>query len=159
MPALTENNSSEQFLRLEEFKRLCRERSLRLTKQRLEVFRAVAASREHPGAEAVFERVRRTLPNISLDTVYRTLASLEEAGVVTRVGASHKARFDARPEPHYHFVCTNCAEVYDVFPPAGSRGLPVPENIREFGEVKNVNLQFRGICRRCLSAANDVKKQ
>lgn len=143
--------------RMEEFKKLCRERSLRVTAQRLEIFRTVAQSKAHPSAEAVFGFVRKKLPNISLDTVYRTLASMEEAGLVFRVGMSSKARFDADLSPHYHFVCMSCGEVYDVFPPGGEPAPRVPENVSEFGEVKNVNLQFRGICKRCRKAADDVK--
>lgn len=144
-------------LRMEEFKKLCRARSLRVTGQRLEIFRTVAQSKAHPCAETVFGFVRKKLPNISLDTVYRTLACMEEAGVVFRVGLSSKARFDADLTPHYHFVCMSCGEVYDVFPPRGAQSPRLPDNIAEFGEVKNVNLQFRGICNRCRKGADDVK--
>lgn len=144
--------------RVEEFKKLCRSRALRVTNQRLEIFRTVAQSKAHPSAEAVFAAVRKKMPNISLDTVYRTLASMEEAGVVFRVGLSSKARFDADLTPHYHFVCMNCGEVYDIFPSADEKQVLVPHNINEFGEVKNVNLQFRGICNRCRKTAEDIKK-
>ncbi len=144
--------------RVEEFKKLCRSRSLRITSQRLEIFRTLAQSKAHPSAEAVFAAVRKKLPNISLDTVYRTLASMEEAGVVFRVGLSSKARFDADLTPHYHFVCMNCGEVYDIFPGENERQVLVPQNINEFGEVKNVNLQFRGICNRCRKTAEDMQK-
>ena len=144
--------------RVEEFKKLCRSRSLRITSQRLEIFRTVAQSKAHPSAEAVFAAVRKKLPNISLDTVYRTLASMEEAGVVFRVGLSSKARFDADLTPHYHFVCMNCGEVYDIFPGEKEQQVLVPQNIDQFGEVKNVNLQFRGICNRCRKTAEDIKK-
>ena len=142
--------------RVEEFKELCRRHNLRVTEQRLEIFRTVAQSKEHPSAEAVFGQVRKKMPNISLDTVYRTLSSMEEAGLVSRVGNSTKARFDADLTPHYHFVCTACGEVYDV-PAAVPDAALVPANIAEFGEVKNVNLQFRGICNRCREAAGEKK--
>ena len=76
----------------------------------------MARSSSHPCAEAVFEEVRTSLPNVSLDTVYRTLASLEEMGLLMRVGLTSKARFDGDLRPHCHFVCTKCGEVYDIFP-------------------------------------------
>ncbi len=151
-------NGKDLKARVEEFKKLCRSRSLRITSQRLEIFRTVAQSKAHPSAEAVFAAVRKKLPNISLDTVYRTLASMEEAGVVFRVGLSSKARFDADLTPHYHFVCMNCGEVYDIFPGEGEQPVLMPQNINEFGEVKNVNLQFRGICNRCRKATEDIQK-
>ncbi len=143
--------------RLDRFKKLCRKCSLRVTNQRVEIFRALAQSKEHPSVEQVFKCVRQTMPNISLDTVYRTLSSMEEAGVVFRVGLSNKARFDADLTPHYHFVCMECGEVYDVTPAFGKEPFWNAEQVKEFGEVKNVNLQFHGICKRCTSAANDVQ--
>lgn len=134
--------------RLASFESECRARGLRVTRQRLEVFRAVAASREHPSAEVVLQLVRKTLPNVSLDTVYRTLSSLEQMELLTRVGLSAKERFDGDLRPHAHFVCTRCGEVYDVF----TAGMTLPEASQkacEWGEVKRVNVQFRGICKRC----------
>lgn len=136
--------------RLERFQTHCREKGLRVTKQRQEIFRTVAGSCEHPSAETVFVSVRKTMPNVSLDTVYRTLASLEEMDLLTRVGLSSKARFDGDLRPHCHFVCTRCGEVYDIFPQKGE-ALPLPSGAREFGEIKQVNLQFRGICKKCQS--------
>lgn len=141
-------SAQELQARLNAFENECRARGLRVTNQRREIFRAVAASCEHPCAEKVFETVRRKLPNISLDTVYRALSSMENMNVVTRVGLMTKARFDAASAPHFHFVCMECGEVYDVFPEDGP-SLRVPASVQQFGDVKNVNLQFRGICNAC----------
>lgn len=141
---------------MEHFKTQCRQHRLRLTRQRTEVYRALVLSMVHPGAEAVFDTVRRALPNISLDTVYRTLASLEEAGLVVRVGVSNQARYDAHTEPHYHFVCMNCGEVYDIFLPPGQEVAAATDEVKKFGKVVTVNLQFRGVCTRCLQTAPEA---
>ena len=93
--------------------------------------------------------VRKKMPNVSLDTVYRTLASLEEMDLLMRVGLSSKARFDGDLRPHCHFVCTRCGEVYDIFPQPGEASLPLPRGAREMGEVRQVNVQLRGICKKC----------
>ncbi len=161
MNALTQVSAQVQLQqRVEQFKKLCRRRQLRVTAQRLEVFRMLAQSKEHPSVEAIFQAVRKKLPNISLDTVYRTVASMEDAGVVFRVGASSRARFDADLTPHDHFVCMECGEVYDIFPRPGAPRPALPGNIADFGKVMNINLQFRGICNRChpKAAAQDIKK-
>lgn len=142
---------------MDDFKKMCQERGLRVTRQRVEVFRALMSSIEHPGAEAIFATVRQTIPTISLDTVYRTLASLEEAGLITRVGISNQARYDAHTEPHYHFICMKCGEVYDIFLPEGEPVAIPSEDVEKFGKVMAVNLQFRGVCTRCQRAATDVK--
>lgn len=134
--------------RMDSFRRACKEHGMRVTNQRLEIYKTVALSKAHPSAETVFGFVRKKLPSISLDTVYRTLSSLEEMDIIFRVGLMNKARFDADKTPHYHFVCMDCGEVYDIFPNT-PEGLPIPHFVQNFGEVKNVNLQFRGICNKC----------
>lgn len=146
----TVTSISEQELktRLDSFENECRTRGLRVTNQRRAIFRAVASSREHPSAETVFLQVRKTLPNVSLDTVYRTLSSLEQMDLLTRVGASSKERFDGDMRLHAHFVCTSCGAVYDIFPPQYVQP-HAPEQARLLGEVQRVNVQFKGICKRC----------
>ena len=101
--------------KIEILKDECKKRNMRVTPQRIVIYREVAKSCEHPDAEAVYEAVKKELPNISFDTVYRTLASLEEMGMIFRVDNQlPKARFDADRNPHHHFLCMNCGEVYDV---------------------------------------------
>ena len=51
---------------------------LRMTHQRLWLFREVARSEEQPDAETVRPQLRRRLRDLSLDIVYRTLRVLED---------------------------------------------------------------------------------
>lgn len=135
--------------KIESLKQRCQELGMRVTNQRVEIFREVASSCEHPDAETVYERVKQRLPNISFDTVYRTLASLEDMNMIFRVdNLLPKARFDADRRPHNHFLCIKCGEVYDIFPENGYK-IEIPENSKKFGEIKDVNLQVRGICNKC----------
>ena len=135
--------------KIESLKQRCQELGMRVTNQRVEIFREVASSCEHPDAETVYERVKQRLPNISFDTVYRTLASLEDMDMIFRVdNLLPKARFDADKRPHNHFLCIKCGEVYDIFPEDGYK-IEIPENSKKFGEIKDVNLQVRGICNKC----------
>ena len=60
----------------------------RVTQQRIEVYRAVAESRSHPSVSEVHECVRKRLPTVSLDTVYRTLWKLSELGLISTVSSS-----------------------------------------------------------------------
>jgi len=76
---------SEVERRVEVLSRALREQGLRLTHQRLEIVREIAASDEHPRAETVFRHVRTRVPTVSLDTVYRTLGTLVDHGLVRQV--------------------------------------------------------------------------
>lgn len=148
--------AKEQYLqnKVEELEAICREKGMRLTQQRIEIFKVVAQSCSHPDAETVYEAVKQKMPTVSVDTVYRTLASLEELNMIFRVDNQlPKARFDADKTPHHHFLCVKCNEVYDVFLEDGEQ-IPIPKNASKFGEVKDLNLQIRGICTKCLNNQN-----
>jgi Fur family transcriptional regulator, peroxide stress response regulator len=126
-----------------------RDAGLRLTHQRLEILRVVAADESHPDVEAVYEAVRERVPTISLDTVYRTLATLTERGLITRVSfTAGPARYDANPARHHHFVCTRCGLVRDVSDEELDSIKPTGEVIR-IGRPDTVTVQFRGVCRDC----------
>ncbi len=147
MSTIFSPSTQEVSRRLADFEAACHRRGLRVTQQRRAIFQAVASSREHPCAETVWKTVRPQTTGLSLDTVYRTLSTLEEMGLLIRVGISGKERFDADMRPHAHFICNICGEVYDIFPPQ------VPCNIQTgplaCGETQHVNIQFKGICNRC----------
>ena len=90
------------------------------------------------------------MPNVSVDTVYRTLASLEDMDMIFRVDNQlPKARFDADKTPHHHFLCVKCNEVYDIFLEPDEK-IELPKNAERFGEIKDINVQIRGICNKCL---------
>jgi len=132
-----------------------RNAGLRLTRQRLEVFRALAQTTEHPSAETVWREVRKKAPAISLDTVYRTLAVLEQLGLARKVPAGlDQARFDADMGPHHHFVCRRCQRVFDVDWPEFN-DLHPPEAVEALGRVEIGEVVFKGVCHAC-AAQEDV---
>lgn len=144
--------------RIEEFREAAREAGAKLTHQRLEIFRAVASSGEHPSVEAIYQTVQRTVPTISLDTVYRTLWLLTDLGLLTTLGPRQgSVRFDANLDPHHHFRCMRCGLVRD-FESAELNALPVPDSVERFGEVVSARVEVRGVCADCateLAGAED----
>jgi Fur family peroxide stress response transcriptional regulator len=93
----------------------CRAAGLAVTTQRLAIFRHLAASDAHPGAEQLHARLRRELPTLSLATVYKTLDTLARIGAARRVWRRGAAgRWDAALESHHHLVCIVCGTVTDV---------------------------------------------
>lgn len=125
---------------------------LRLTHQRLEVARVLAAAESHPDVETVFRRVRLRVPTISLDTVYRTLASLEESGLVERIAATAgPTRYDGNPFPHHHFVCRSCGLVRDINDINPATLCP-SRQAETLGDVEAIHIEYRGICTACQQA-------
>jgi Fur family peroxide stress response transcriptional regulator len=135
--------------RVEQLVDACRAEGLKVTHQRTEVFRELARTEEHPDADTIWERVRRRVPAISRDTVYRTLTLLEQQGLIRKVDPLHdRARFDANMDSHHHFVCTECGMVRDFHSDELDAFEP-PEEVSGWGEVRFVQVQLRGVCARC----------
>lgn len=136
--------------RLQMFRAMCKRRGLKVTAQRTAVFRELAGTEEHPDAVAILRRVRRRVPRISLDTVYRILYRMEDEGLISRVQMSaDRLRFDGNTDAHHHFVCSECGMVRDFASDDVDR-VRLPCGIRDWGVIRGRHLQVRGVCRNCL---------
>ena len=147
--------SGEIARRMEAFAETCRERGLRVTPQRMEIFRELASTDEHPDAETVHRRIRERMPTVALDTVYRTLNRLEEEGLISRVQAlSERVRFDANMERHHHFICLACGLIRD-FTSEELDAYEAPAEVRGWGEIRSRHMEVRGVCRDCLGKGGE----
>jgi len=132
------------------FERACRDAGLRLTHQRLEIYRELAMAADHPSAEVLHLRLRRKIPTISLDTVYRTLATFAGHGLINKVETvESQARFEATSMRHHHLICSKCKEIMD-FQWKSIEEAELPEEIRTWGRIDNKNVVVYGICKKCL---------
>ena len=135
--------------RVGQFLEVCRARGIKITHQRMEIYREMACTGEHPDAMAIYARLRKRMPTISLDTVYRNLRIMEKEGFLSIVGMSHeRLRFDANLEPHHHFTCEICGKMRDfqithTMPPEWK------EAVRQFGHPVSLYLEVRGVCAEC----------
>ena len=122
----------------------------RLTPQRRLILQVLEESNGHLDADALYERVKARDPNVSLATVYRTLAVLREIGLVEehRLGQDHGHYEAVRQEPHYHFTCLRCGKVIEFDTPL------VAQVEQELCEQKGVrvtstHLHVSGYCAQC----------
>ncbi len=141
--------AAESEARLDALEAACRRVGGKLTHQRREVFRALVESDGHPDVQAVFHTVRRRMPTISFDTVYRTLAFLEDHALVRRVRLSaDRIRYEANPRAHHHFICTTCGRLID-FESRALDALELPDAATTQGSVSGWQVQVYGTCRDC----------
>ncbi|MFA5423658.1 MAG: transcriptional repressor [Phycisphaerae bacterium] len=134
---------------IENFKAVCRRAGLRVTLQRVAVYEHILGSKEHPSATMVFEQVRKKYPEVSLDTVNRTLATITELGLANMVPGDGRAkRFDADVAHHQHFCCVRCGKIYD-FECAEFENMKLPRHIREKFKVLTKTVFVQGICDKC----------
>jgi Fur family ferric uptake transcriptional regulator len=73
---------------------------------------------DHPTADQVFVQVRRTLPRVSLATVYRNLDALVRSGRIQTHATDGQKRFDPNTDPHLHLHDTRSGRLVDMPVPA-----------------------------------------
>lgn len=135
--------------RMARFGEACRDAGIKLTHQRLEIFREVAQTEDHPDAESIYYGLRKRMPTVSMDTVYRTLWTLKDLGLVNTLGQAHeRARFDANLKCHHHFVCVRCGLTRDFYSD-GLDALNLQESVRDVGKVESTHVEVRGVCHEC----------
>lgn len=136
--------------RFTDFEKFCRKKGLKMTHQRLEIYRELLTSKDHPTVEALFLRVRKRIPTISLDTVYRTLALLEEAGMTNRIQTSEGlTRFESDYGAHHHLICKKCQTIED-FTWKSFDTMLLPPELEAWGAIQTRNIVAEGICTACL---------
>jgi len=87
----------------------------RQTRQREVILGIVRSTMDHPTAEWVHRQARRTIPRISMATVYRNLKELAAEGAIRELRVpGPSARFDGNTGQHYHIRCVRCGRVRDL---------------------------------------------
>ena len=87
---------------------------------------------------------KKTMPSISLATVYNCLETLVECGLIRPFNFDREAtRYDPDLSDHAHFQCRDSGDVFDI---------PLQENVKsylktllpEHFELDSVELAFKG---------------
>jgi len=131
------------------FRNKCKEHGMRVTHQKVMIYKELLKSTDHPSPEQLFFRLKHSLKKISLDTVYRTLTTFSEMGLIDLVdGYGSARRFDPKIEKHHHFKCKKCGTIID-FTSDYYDGIDVPEDISKNCEVFNLRVTIEGFCKKC----------
>lgn len=135
---------------LDEFQKAAKIAGIKVTPQRLTIYKIVASSDSHPTAEEVYQALKAGMPTISLDTVYRTLWILTDLGFLHTVYQPRgSVRFDAITNKHHHFFCIRCFKIRD-FENSVLSSLPIPREAEECGRTISLRVEVQGICEECL---------
>lgn len=135
--------------KLDAFRSRCVQAGLKITPQRLAVYKALLETTKHPSAEAVHAALRKTFPSISLDTVNRTLLTLNQIGAAFIVeGSGEPKRFDANLQAHQHFKCVKCKRIID-FHHEPFDNIVILADIAEKFTVLRRTVYLEGFCDLC----------
>jgi len=135
--------------RVNDFINQCKGLGIKVTPQRVAIYRELANTDQHPSAESIYKKIRNYYPNISLTTIYRTLETFEKLGLVSVVNILYNAaRYDANLEPHHHLVCIECKKVEDYYNDSLMNLDFSKKNLASY-KVLGYTLQLNGICKDC----------
>ena len=117
----------------------------RLTSQKRIISEHLKSVTNHPSAEIVYKEVKKRLPQISLGTVYRILASLEKKGEVVEI--THDiSHYDGNTSPHLHFICERCDRISDIFRKCDVIQCQKLQNV---GQINSYKIILYGFCKKC----------
>jgi len=90
--------------------------NLKVTPQRIAVLEALDKLKDHPTADKIKEYVVKNNPNIAVGTIYKTLETFDEKGLVKRVKTDKDImRYDAILDNHHHLYCEDTERIEDFF--------------------------------------------
>jgi len=121
---------------------------MRLTEQRKVIMNNLKNRCDHPTADDIYVSVRKSLPKISLGTIYRNLEMMSRTGMIESfdVGDGVK-RFDADISSHEHFICQDCGKIEDL--PSTGFLADLPEIWTRDKQISGYQLQIFGRCINC----------
>jgi Fur family ferric uptake transcriptional regulator len=123
---------------------------MRMTSQRQQVLDAVA----HLG-HGTPEQVAAAAPGVDLTTVYRTLETLEQIGMLSHAHLGHgAASYRLADDDHIHVVCHRCGTVVDV-PPLLADDLARRLLAERGFTLDRSHFTVFGTCAQCLAVASD----
>ena len=135
--------------RLESFRLECRKNKLKITPQRIAIFKKLLNFHDHPTADEVFQTMKGNFSNISYDTVNRTLLSFAEIGLIDIIKSrGGSRRFDPNTDTHHHLHCVKCGKIVD-FHSEVCDSLKIPKDIESQFTILSKRVVLNGICKEC----------
>ena len=126
---------------------------MRYSQQREIIRDIVFSTNSHPTADWVYGKAKKSMPNISLGTVYRNLKQLTDQHIIKTIYDGTIARYDWNKESHDHLKCVDCGEMVDIQTSNRERLKTVVNDEYNF-DITDVEITFIGKCHK-----HDKKKK
>ena len=127
-----------------------RETGLKITPQRLSIFKLLRDNHSHPSAEDIYGEILKIHPSISFTTVYKTLQTLRDIGEINELNIDpERAHYDPDISEHAHTYCSSCKQIGDLKHASGTTGMMSFKDGLDGFDVRNVQVHAVGLCREC----------
>ncbi|MEM1425838.1 MAG: Fur family transcriptional regulator [Cyanobacteria bacterium P01_H01_bin.130] len=125
-----------------------RSKGLRVTPQRVAVYDNLLGRTDHPTVDEIMLDLNKGLPISSKATVYSTLSSLREAGLVREILLEEGVtRYDSNVSRHHHFRCSSCGAIIDI--PWDALKVQIDDRLLGGHQVISHEVTVHGICSNC----------
>jgi Fe2+ or Zn2+ uptake regulation protein len=144
---------------LKRLKKLLSEKGIKPTYQRLRILEYMSKNmKNHPTVEMIHEELLKDIPTISLTTVYNSLNTFLEKGLVDGVTITGtETRYDLDASSHHHFLCKNCGKIIDIeVKCAFAEG---EKTAVRGNKIEEVHGYFKGICKECYDSLKSKTKK
>jgi Fur family transcriptional regulator, peroxide stress response regulator len=125
-----------------------RERGYKLTSQRMAIISLLSKDMTHPGAADILKKIRKSLPQVSMSTVYYTLDILKKEGLVQELEFyDQDNRYDINISNHINLICKKCGRIEDL---SGGISLSYMQ-IQQKTDFQPVAMRYEyyGYCKEC----------
>jgi Fe2+ or Zn2+ uptake regulation protein len=125
-----------------------RERGYKLTSQRLAIISLLSKDMTHPGAADILKKIRKSLPQVSMSTVYYTLDILKKEGLIQELEFyDQDNRYDINISNHINLICKKCGRIEDL---SGGISLSYMQ-IQQKTDFQPVAMRYEyyGYCKEC----------
>lgn len=129
---------------------ILKEHNLKVTPQRLSIFKMLRNTYSHPSAETIYKNLQEEHPTMSLATVYKTLDTLVKHGLIQQLNLGEDSyRYDADSSAHPHIKCTICQKVVDMHHVTSIHELRNEVATLTQFDLSHEQLYFYGVCPSC----------
>jgi Fe2+ or Zn2+ uptake regulation protein len=125
-----------------------RDRGYKLTSQRLAIISLLSKDMTHPGAADILKKIRKSLPQVSMSTVYYTLDILKKEGLIQELEFyDQDNRYDINISNHINLICKKCGRIEDL---SGGISLSYMQ-IQQKTDFQPVAMRYEyyGYCKEC----------
>ncbi len=140
---------------MNKFKNILKQKNIKPTYHRLKILEYIVENMgTHPTAEMIYDALKGEIPTISMTTVYNTMNSFLDKGLVTPVIITGtEVRYDYNKSHHHHLQCRKCGKIFDI-----DIECPLALGKKKFingHRIEEVHGYFKGICKNCLKSKKE----
>jgi len=125
-----------------------REKAYKMPAQRQASIGPLAKDMTHPGAADILKKIRKSLPQISMSTVYYTLDILKKERLLQELEFYDRDnRYDINVMNHINLICKKCGKIGD-FPGEMPYTYTQVQQRTDFQPV-TMRYEYYGYCKEC----------